>query len=141
MPTPTRQALLLTDDGDGLRSRISSAPSYYGFIVTVTSDVNVAIGRVENDPPSMVVVDLDLADGPLDFLDRLHGADVDDVVLLVGERSMPCRRPSRAGFPPTFTNRRTKTNGASCLLGPAAERKTGPFRWHFWDSVRKFRTR
>lgn len=89
MPTPTRQTLVLTDDSDAVRSRMASAPSYYGFLVSMTSDTDTAIERVENDSTSMVVVDLDLAAGdPLDFLDRIHGADLDDIVLLVGERSM-----------------------------------------------------
>ena len=57
------KSLLIVDDDNPLRDRLSRAMEKKGFIVNQAASVKEAINKTKNTPPAFAVVDLRLGDG------------------------------------------------------------------------------
>ena len=59
----TDKSLLIVDDDNPLRDRLSRAMEKKGFVVTQAESVKQGINQAKNSPPAFAVIDLRLNDG------------------------------------------------------------------------------
>ena len=85
------KTLLIVDDDDPLRSRLSRAMEKKGFKVSDAKTVENAIKFVKSYPPKFAVVDLRLEDGNgLDVVKEINKAKKDSrIVMLTGYGNLP----------------------------------------------------
>ena len=85
------KSLLIVDDDDPLRDRLSRAMEKKGFQVTSAKTVENAIKMVRSSPPKFALVDLRLEDGNgLDVVQEINKVKKDSrVVMLTGYGNLP----------------------------------------------------
>ena len=85
------KSLLIVDDDDPLRGRLSRAMEKKGFQVKEAKSVEEGIRMVRNDPPNFAVVDLRLEDGNgLDVIKELSAKRKSSrVIMLTGYGNLP----------------------------------------------------
>ena len=85
------RSLLIVDDDDPLRGRLSRAMEKKGFLVQEAKSVAQSIEIVRNKPPNFAVIDLRLEDGNgLDVVKELFRAKKDSrIVMLTGYGNLP----------------------------------------------------
>ena len=85
------KSLLILDDDDPLRGRLSRAMEKKGFTVKEAKTVAEGLKIVQNDPPSFALVDLRLEDGNgLDVVKELSKKKQDSrIVMLTGYGNLP----------------------------------------------------
>ena len=85
------KSLLIVDDDDPLRGRLSRAMEKKGFSVKEAKTVVQSIEIVKKTPPRFAVIDLRLEDGNgLDVVKELHKANNDSrIVMLTGYGNLP----------------------------------------------------
>ena len=85
------KSLLILDDDDPLRGRLSRAMEKKGFMVKEAKTVSEGLQIVKNNPPSFALVDLRLEDGNgLDVVKELHLSKKDcRIVMLTGYGNLP----------------------------------------------------
>ena len=77
------KSLLILDDDDPLRGRLSRAMEKKGFVVKEAKTVVEGLEIVKNSPPNFAVVDLRLEDGNgLDVIKELSKNKSDVIVML-----------------------------------------------------------
>ena len=87
----TDKSLLIVDDDNPLRDRLSRAMEKKGFTVMQADSVKVGINVAKNTPPAFAVVDLRLGDGSgLDVVKEIRKQKKDSrVVMLTGYGNIP----------------------------------------------------
>ena len=87
----TDKSLLIVDDDDPLRSRLSRAMEKKGFEVKEAKTLEIALNTVKNSPPSFAVIDLRLEDGNgLEVVKELSKSKKDSrIVMLTGYGNLP----------------------------------------------------
>ncbi len=85
------RSLLIVDDDDPLRGRLSRAMEKKGFLVQEAKTVAQSIEIVRKNPPNFAVVDLRLEDGNgLDVVKEIFRAKKDSrIVMLTGYGNLP----------------------------------------------------
>ena len=85
------KSLLIVDDDDPLRMRLSRAMEKKGFVVKDAKTVDNAIKMVKSSPPKFALVDLRLEDGSgLDVVQAINDVVKDSrVVMLTGYGNLP----------------------------------------------------
>ena len=85
------KTLLILDDDDPLRGRLSRAMEKKGFLVKDAKTVNEALQIVKNSPPTFALIDLRLEDGNgLDVVKELSKTKKDcRIVMLTGYGNLP----------------------------------------------------
>jgi len=85
------KSLLIVDDDDPLRDRLSRAMEKRGFVVRNSKTVENAIKMVRSQPPKFALVDLRLEDGNgLDVVQEINKAKKDSrIVMLTGYGNLP----------------------------------------------------
>ena len=85
------KSLLILDDDDPLRGRLSRAMEKKGFTVKEAKSVSEGLQIVKNSPPAFAVVDLRLCDGSgLEVIKEIHELKKDSrVVMLTGYGNIP----------------------------------------------------
>jgi two-component system response regulator RegA len=85
------KSLLIVDDDDPLRSRLSRAMEKKGFVVQDAKTVENAIKMVKSKPPKFALVDLRLEDGNgLDVVKEINSLKKDSrIVMLTGYGNLP----------------------------------------------------
>ena len=85
------KSLLIVDDDDPLRDRLSRAMEKKGFVVRNSKTVENAIKMVISAPPKFALVDLRLEDGNgLDVVKEINKAKKDSrIVMLTGYGNLP----------------------------------------------------
>ena len=85
------KSLLIVDDDDPLRMRLSRAMEKKGFVVKDAKTVDNAIKMVKSSPPKFALVDLRLEDGSgLDVVQAINDVKKDSrVVMLTGYGNLP----------------------------------------------------
>jgi two-component system response regulator RegA len=85
------KTLLIVDDDDPLRGRLSRAMEKKGFSVKEAKTVKEGLNIVKNSPPNFAVVDLRLEDGNgLDVIKELSVIKKDSrIVMLTGYGNLP----------------------------------------------------
>ena len=85
------RSLLIVDDDDPLRGRLSRAMEKKGFLVQEANSVAKSIEIVRKNPPNFAVIDLRLDDGNgLDVVKELFRAKKDSrIVMLTGYGNLP----------------------------------------------------
>ena len=85
------KSLLIVDDDDPLRGRLSRAMEKKGFAVKEAKSVEEGLKFVRNTPPNFAVVDLRLEDGNgLDVIKELSKVKKDSrIVMLTGYGNLP----------------------------------------------------
>ena len=85
------KSLLILDDDDPLRGRLSRAMEKKGFLVKDAKTVNEALQIVKNSPPAFALVDLRLEDGNgLDVVKELSKTKKEcRIVMLTGYGNLP----------------------------------------------------
>ena len=85
------KSLLIVDDDDPLRSRLSRAMEKKGFQVRDAKTVENAIKMVKSSPPMFALVDLRLEDGSgLDVVEAINKVKKDSrIVMLTGYGNLP----------------------------------------------------
>ena len=85
------KSLLILDDDDPLRGRLSRAMEKKGFAVKEAKTVNEGLELVKKSPPTFAVVDLRLEDGNgLDVVKELAKNKSDSrIVMLTGYGNLP----------------------------------------------------
>ena len=85
------RSLLIVDDDDPLRDRLSRAMEKKGFQVNNAKTVENAIKLVKSSPPKFALVDLRLEDGNgLDVVQEINKAKKDSrIVMLTGYGNLP----------------------------------------------------
>ena len=85
------KSLLILDDDDPLRGRLSRAMEKKGFMVKEAKTVTEGLQIVKNNPPSFALVDLRLEDGNgLDVVKELHVNKKEcRIVMLTGYGNLP----------------------------------------------------
>ena len=85
------KSLLILDDDDPLRGRLTRAMEKKGFVVKEAKNVNEGVQIVKNNPPSFALVDLRLEDGNgLDVINELSKIRKDSrIVMLTGYGNLP----------------------------------------------------
>ena len=80
------KSLLIVDDDDPFRNRLSKAMENKGFLVTSASSVSEANQKVKASPPTFAIIDLRLNDGSgLDVVKEIHKVKADSrIVVLTG---------------------------------------------------------
>ena len=93
------KSLLIVDDDDPLRGRLSRAMEKKGFSVKEAKTVAQSIEIVKKTPPRFAVIDLRLEDGNgLDVVKELHKANNDSrIVMLTGYGNLPTAVAVKAG--------------------------------------------
>ena len=87
----TDKSLLIVDDDDPLRSRLSRAMEKKGFNVKEAKTVADSIELIRKTPPNFALIDLRLEDGNgLDVVKELHKNKKDSrIVMLTGYGNLP----------------------------------------------------
>ena len=85
------KTLLIVDDDDPLRGRLSRAMEKKGFITKEAKTIKEALNIVKNTPPNFAIVDLRLEDGNgLDVIKELSTVKKDcRIVMLTGYGNLP----------------------------------------------------
>ena len=85
------KSLLIVDDDDPLRSRLSRAMEKKGFQVRDAKTVENAIKMVKSSPPKFALVDLRLEDGSgLDVVEAINKVKKDSrIVMMTGYGNLP----------------------------------------------------
>tara|TARA_B100001115_G_C15733067_1_gene357200 strand:- start:244 stop:819 length:576 start_codon:yes stop_codon:yes gene_type:complete len=85
------KSLLILDDDDPLRGRLSRAMEKKGFVVKEAKTVSDSLEIVRNSPPNFAVIDLRLEDGNgLDVVKELFANRKDSrIVMLTGYGNLP----------------------------------------------------
>ena len=85
------KSLLILDDDDPLRGRLSRAMEKKGFVVKEAKSVAAGLDIVRKSPPNFAVVDLRLEDGNgLDVIKELSKSKTDSrIVMLTGYGNLP----------------------------------------------------
>ena len=85
------KSLLIVDDDDPLRTRLSRAMEKKGFVVQDAKTVENAIKIVRSNPPKFALVDLRLEDGNgLDVVKEISNLKKDSrIVMLTGYGNLP----------------------------------------------------
>ena len=85
------KSLLIVDDDDPLRDRLSRAMEKKGFQVTSSKTVENAIKMVRSSPPKFALIDLRLEDGNgLEVVEEINKVKKDSrVVMLTGYGNLP----------------------------------------------------
>ena len=85
------KSLLIVDDDDPLRMRLSRAMEKKGFVVKDAKTVDNAVKMVKSSPPKFALVDLRLEDGSgLDVVQAINDVKKDSrVVMLTGYGNLP----------------------------------------------------
>ena len=85
------KSLLILDDDDPLRGRLSRAMEKKGFIVKEAKTVSEGLQTVKNSPPGFALIDLRLEDGNgLDVVKELYKNKKDcRIVMLTGYGNLP----------------------------------------------------
>ena len=85
------RSLLILDDDDPLRGRLSRAMEKKGFTVKEAKSVEEGLKIVKNTPPNFAIVDLRLEDGNgLDVIQELSKIKKDSrIVMLTGYGNLP----------------------------------------------------
>ena len=85
------RSLLIVDDDDPLRDRLSRAMEKKGFVVRNSKTVENAIKMVQAQAPKFALVDLRLEDGNgLDVVQEINKAKKDSrIVMLTGYGNLP----------------------------------------------------
>ena len=85
------KSLLIVDDDNPLRDRLSRAMEKKGFIVNQAGSVKEGINKTQNTPPAFAVIDLRLGDGSgLDVVKEIRKLKKDSkVVMLTGYGNIP----------------------------------------------------
>ena len=85
------KSLLILDDDDPLRGRLSRAMEKKGFVVKEAKSVSEGLEIVRKSPPNFAVVDLRLEDGNgLDVIKELSKSKSDSrIVMLTGYGNLP----------------------------------------------------
>ena len=85
------KTLLIVDDDDPLRGRLSRAMEKKGFIVKEAKSLTESLKIVKNTPPNFAVIDLRLEDGNgLDVVKELSKSKKDSrIVMLTGYGNLP----------------------------------------------------
>ena len=85
------KSLLILDDDDPLRGRLSRAMEKKGFVVKEAKSVAEGLDLVRKSPPNFAVVDLRLEDGNgLDVIKELSKSKTDSrIVMLTGYGNLP----------------------------------------------------
>ena len=85
------KSLLILDDDDPLRGRLTRAMEKKGFLVVEGKSVKEGINIVKKTPPNFAVVDLRLEDGNgLDVIKELYKVKKDSrIVMLTGYGNLP----------------------------------------------------
>ena len=85
------KSLLILDDDDPLRGRLSRAMEKKGFVVKEAKSVAEGLDIVRKSPPNFAVVDLRLEDGNgLDVIKELSKSKTDSrIVMLTGYGNLP----------------------------------------------------
>ena len=85
------KSLLIVDDDDPLRGRLSRAMEKKGFTVREAKSIEEGLKSVKNNPPNFAVVDLRLEDGNgLDVVKELSKINKDcRIVMLTGYGNLP----------------------------------------------------
>ena len=85
------KTLMIVDDDDPLRGRLSRAMEKKGFIVKEAKSVKDGLEMVKNDPPNFALIDLRLEDGNgLDVVKALSKIKKDSrIVMLTGYGNLP----------------------------------------------------
>tara|TARA_B100000700_G_scaffold316140_1_gene405206 strand:- start:1062 stop:1643 length:582 start_codon:yes stop_codon:yes gene_type:complete len=85
------KSLLIVDDDDPLRDRLSRAMEKKGFQVTSAKTVENAIKMVRSSPPKFALIDLRLEDGNgLEVVEEINKVKKDSrVVMLTGYGNLP----------------------------------------------------
>lgn len=78
------RALLLVEDDEALRARLSTAFTRRGFEVSVAASVKAACARTAADAPELALVDLRLPDGDgLAVVDHLHEIEPRTIIVVL----------------------------------------------------------
>ena len=87
----TDKSLLIVDDDNPLRDRLSRAMEKKGFVVTQAESVKKGISCAQNSPPTFAVVDLRLGDGSgLEVVKEIRKLKKDSkIVMLTGYGNIP----------------------------------------------------
>lgn len=85
------KSLLIVEDDDPFRNRLSKAMENKGFFVTSASTVAEAKQKVKSSPPAFAIIDLRLNDGSgLDIVKEIHKVKADSrIVVLTGYGNIP----------------------------------------------------
>ena len=85
------KSLLIVDDDDPFRNRLSKAMENKGFFVTSASSVAEANQKVKASPPTFAIIDLRLNDGSgLDVVKEIHKVKADSrIIVLTGYGNIP----------------------------------------------------
>jgi two-component system response regulator RegA len=85
------KSLLIVDDDDPFRNRLSKAMENKGFLVTSASSASEAIQKVKASAPTFAIIDLRLNDGSgLDVVKEIHKVKADSrIVVLTGYGNIP----------------------------------------------------
>ena len=85
------KSLLILDDDDPLRGRLSRAMEKKGFVVKEAKTVAEGLQIVKNSPPIFALIDLRLEDGNgLDVINELSKVKKDSrIVMLTGYGNLP----------------------------------------------------
>ena len=85
------KSLLIVDDDDPFRNRLSKAMENKGFLVTSASSVAEANQKVKSAAPSFAIIDLRLNDGSgLDVVKEIHKVKSDSrIIVLTGYGNIP----------------------------------------------------
>ena len=85
------KSLLIVDDDNPLRDRLSRAMEKKGFIVNQAASVKEGINKTKNTPPAFAVIDLRLNDGSgLEVVKEIRKLKKDSkVVMLTGYGNIP----------------------------------------------------
>ena len=85
------KSLLILDDDDPLRGRLSRAMEKKGFVVREAKSVSEGLEIVKKSPPNFAVIDLRLEDGNgLDVIKELNKSKSDcRIVMLTGYGNLP----------------------------------------------------
>ena len=85
------KSLLIVDDDNPLRDRLSRAMEKKGFVVTQAESVEQGISKAKNSPPAFAVVDLRLNDGNgLEVVKEIQKIKKNSrIILLTGYGNIP----------------------------------------------------
>ncbi|NCU53897.1 MAG: response regulator, partial [Candidatus Fonsibacter ubiquis] len=85
------KSLLIVDDDDPFRNRLSKAMENKGFLVTSASSVAEGVQKVKVSAPTFAIIDLRLNDGSgLDIVKEIHKVKADSrIIVLTGYGNIP----------------------------------------------------
>ena len=85
------KSLLIVDDDNPLRDRLSRAMEKKGFLVTQAESVSKGINLAKNTPPAFAVIDLRLSDGNgLEVIKEIQKQKKDSkIIMLTGYGNIP----------------------------------------------------